>query len=806
VCYFFSSMLRRAFGRTLFHSPWFAAAAILTTALGIGTNAAIFSILNRIVFWPLPYTQPHELVWIASLHAERGQYAKSSGWDYASWAQRHSTFEAVGAYWDRPFTFTGTDRPEALSGWQFTPNLFSILGVNAALGRTFLPDDGQAGRDNVVVIGDALWRRRFNADPSIVGQAVELDGRTFTVIGVMPREFAHPFPGAQLWTPLPVSADLLADRKQRALRVIARLRDGVTREQATVELAALAQHQARDFADTHAGWGTAVRPIRDLYGASAPRLLWMLQCAALILLLIAASNVASLVLVRATGKQREFAVRAALGASRADLLRHQLAEGLTLAAVGGAAGLLLALWGTQTLAALLATQLAGFTLPETFAGWLDRRVLAATAVVTMAAGVAFGLVPAVRGVSGIPDALQSRGRGATGNRSTRVLRHAIVAGQIALSVSLLVGAGLLVRSFMSLQNRSFGFQTDHVVTAQLVLSRDRFAAPAQSTAFLEQLVANLAALPGVDAAGVINTLPLTGFNALRPYNLPGQAPQERFTEFRIVTPGYFRAMSIPVRRGRTFDDRDRAGAQEVVVVNETVAQRLWPGTDPVGRTLVLPDYLQPSPKIVIGVVGDTRHHDLSRTPEPEVYRSAYQAFWPFYGIVVRTQTDPALMERSIRDVAARLDRSVPISDVRPLDDLAARTWAWRRSSMAILALFAGAACLLAFVGVYGVMAYSVRQRSREIGVRLALGARPADVARLVLSQGTLLTGLGIAIGLAISAASARALSAWLFGVAPLDPMTFAVVVVVTGAAGLLASAVPAWSAARVDPTIALRAE
>jgi putative ABC transport system permease protein len=799
-------MVLRTLGRTLFHSPWFATAAILTMALGIGTNAAIFSVLNRIVFWPLPYSQPHELVWIASLHAERGQYSKSSAWDYASWAQRSSTFDAVGAYWDRPYTFTGSDRPEAMSGWQFTPNLFLLLGADAARGRTFLPEDGLPGRDNVVVLGDSLWRRRFNADPSIVGRSVELDGRSHTVIGIMPRDFAHPFPGAQLWTPLTVSADLLADRKQRAVRVIARLRDGVTREHAAAELSALSLQQASDFPDTHAGWTTAVRPIRELYAGDAPKLLWMLQATALILLLIAASNVASLVLVRATGKQRELAVRVALGATRANLLRHQLVEGLALATLGGAAGLLLALWGTQAIAALLATQLGRFSLPDTPAGWLDLRVLGVTAIATMIAGVVFGLVPLLRRFGGIADALQSGGRGSTGSRGTRVLRHAIVAGQIALSVSLLVGAGLLVRSFMSLQNRSFGFQTDQVVTAQLVLPRDRFATPAQSVGFLEQLVSNLAALPGVDAAAVINTLPLTGFNAMRPYNLPGQPPQERFTEFRIVTPGYFRAMSIPIRRGRTFDDRDRSGAPEVVVINETVAHRLWPGSDPVGQTLMVPDMLTPSPKVVIGVVGDTRHHDLSRNPEPEVYRPAYQAYWPFFGVVVRTQTDPALMERSIREAAARLDRGVPISDVRPFDELAAQTWAWRRSSMAILALFAGAACLLAFVGVYGVMAYNVRQRSREIGVRLALGARPADVARLILSQGTLLTGLGIAIGLAISAASARALSAWLFGVTPLDPMTFALVVVVTAAAGLLASAAPAWTAARVDPTIALRSE
>jgi predicted permease len=792
--------------RALLHSPWFAATAILTMALGVGTNAAIFSVVNRVVFWPLPYQQANQLVWLASLHSERGQYSKSSGWDYGAWMQRSHTFQAVGAYWDRPYTFTGTDRPEALSGWQFTPDVFSLLGVNAAIGRTFLPQDGEPGRDTVVVLGDSLWRRRFHADPSIVGRSVELDGRTFTVIGVMPRDFAHPSPATQLWTPLVVSTDLLQDRKQRAMRVIARLRDGVTRERAAAELDTLAQQQARDSPDTHAGWSVAVRPIRDLYAGDAPRLLWVLQGTALILLLIAAANVAGLVLVRATGKQRELAVRVALGASRMDLLRHQLAEGLVVAVLGGGAGLLLALWGTQVIPPLLASRLRTFSLPDTAAGWLDVRVLAATAVVTMAAGVIFGLVPLVRRHDALAGALQSSGRGATGSRRARLLRHAIVASQIALSVSLLFGAGLLVRSFTHLQDRSFGFRTEHVVTAQLVLPRDRYATTAQSGAFLEQLVSGLAAMPGVDAAGAINTLPLTGFNALRPYHLPGQPPQERFTEFRIVTPDYFRAMSIPLRRGRTFDARDRAGTLDVVVVNETVARRLWPGVDPIGQTVMVPDWMQPSPTVVVGVVADTRHHDLAREPEPEIYRPAYQTYWPFFGVVVRTQIAPELLAATIRDVAARLDRGVPISAIRPLDELAAQTWAWRRSSMAIMAIFAGAACLLAFVGVYGVMAYDVRQRSREIGVRLALGARPSDVARTILSQGTLLTGIGMSVGLAISIALARALGALLFGVAPLDPATFGVVVAVTAAAGLLASTLPAWTAARVDPTVALRGD
>jgi predicted permease len=787
-------------------SPWFTVTAVLTIGLGIGANTAIFSIVNRVIFAPLPFDRPDQLVWLATWHSERGQYSKSSAWDYDAWRQRANIFSDVAAYWDSGYTITGTDRPEGLIGWQFTPNLFAMLGVHAALGRTFVPADGQEGRDNVVVLSDGFWRQRFNAEGNIVGQTLQLDGRAYTIVGVMPASFTHPYASAQLWTPLTLSAKALADRKQRSLRVIGRLRDGVTREQAEAELRALGQQQAREYPDTHAGWTVSVRPIRDFYVGDARPLLWILQGTALILLLIAVSNVSSLVLVRASGRQRETAVRRALGAGRLDLLRLHLTEGLVLAALGGAAGLLVALWGTHVLPSLLATRVRTFSQPDTVSGWLDLRVLAVTALVTMVAGVVFGLTPLLRRSDMLGEALRAGGRGATGDRRTRLLRNGIVTTQIALSVALLIGAGLLVRSFVRLQDRAFGFSTRDVLTAQLLLPRDRYASPEASGQFLKQLATTVARLPGVESAAAINTLPLTGFNALRPYGLPGRQPEERFGEFRLVTPDYFRAMSIPVRRGRVFDDRDRVGAPEVVVVNERLAQRLWPGLDPVGQTLSVGDFMTPSAKEVIGVVADTRHHDLAREPEPEIYRPAYQAYWPFFGLVVHGRVDPNGLERSIREAAAGVDRTVPLSNFKMLDDLAATTWEWRQSSMALLAIFAVAACVLAFVGVYGVMAYHVSQRSREIGVRLALGARPQDVARAILSQGALLTTIGVAVGLTIASTLAGVLGALLFGIAPLDPSTFAGVTLVATMAGLLATAVPALTAARVDPTVALRGE
>jgi putative ABC transport system permease protein len=790
--------------RLITRTPWFTATAVLTIALGLGTNVAILSVVEHVLFGALPYDDPDELVWISTWNAERGQYSKSSVHDYGIWRNRTDLFDAVGAFWDRAYTITSTEHTEGVVGWQFTTNLFSMLGTRAAVGRTFTEEDGQPGTENLVVLSDELWRRRFGAREDIAGTTVTLDGRPHVIAGVMPREFTHPYPHTQLWTPVTFSNAALEDRKQRPLRVIARLRDGVTREQAQARLATIAADLARTYPDTHAGFDVAVRPLRDFYIGDVGRLLWMLQAAGVILLLIASSNVASLVLVRATSRQQETAVRVALGARRLDLLRSYLAEGMTLTALGASCGLLLAMWGTHLLPRLLATRLQTVALPTSAAEWLDARVLIAAATATLIIGLVFGVTPLLHRSEASADGLRAGGRGSTGDRRTTRIRNAIVIAQVALAVVLLVGAGLLLRSFARLHSRSFGFETADIVTAQLLLPRDRYSSPAQSAAFLSRLVAEVSAVPGAEAVAAVNTLPLTGSNALRPHHLPGQPPQERFAEFRIVTPDYFRAMAIPLRRGRPFDDRDRIGAQDVIIVNETAARRLWPGVDAVGQTLMVPDGLTYSPKQVVGVVGDTRHHDLSREPEPEIYRPAYQAYWPFFGLVVKTRIPPDLFERSLRDAAARVDRTVPLSGIQPFTSLAGKTWEWRRSSMLLVMVFALAACLLAFVGVYGVMAYGVVERRREIGVRMALGAGPADVARAVAARGACLTGIGLGIGLIGSVLLSGIFSTFLFGIAAGDPPTFAAVAIVTASAGFLASILPALTALGIDPASAVK--
>jgi putative ABC transport system permease protein len=792
--------------RALLRSPGFALTAVATIALGIGANLAVFSLVTRLLFAPLPYRDPGRLAWIATWHSEQSRYAKSAGFDVDAWRLQTTLFDSVQVYWDRSFTITGTDRPEGIVGQQFSPGHFTMLGAPAALGRTLVESDGEPGRSDVVVLSDAFWRRRFAARFDVVGQPLELDGRRYTIVGVMPPAFAHPNGLTDVWVPVALSRRELDDRKQRPFRVVARLRDGVTMAQAETGLRALSLRHTQQFPDTHAGFSVSMRPLRDLYVGDISTLLWIIQGTAAILLLIASANVASLVLVRASSRQRETAVRIALGAGRGDLLRHHITEGMLLAGAGGALGMLTAAWGAEVLPDLLASA-RSVTFAAAATTWLDWRAVLAAVIATLAAGVMFGVTPLIRGGDALSLSLRTGMRGSTADRRTRLIRQTIVAGQIALSVVLLVGAGLLIRSFVSLQSRGFGFDPGGVTTAQIVLPRDRYATTMQSGELLRQLVAEASALPGVESAAAINTLPLTGFNALRPHFLPGRQPaQERFAEFRVVTPGYFTAMRIPLRRGRVFDDSDRPGAQDVAIVNETLARRMWPGGDPIGHVLMVPDFGAPAARTVVGVVGDTRHHDLTKDPEPEIYRPAYQTYWPFFGLVVRTAAAPDAMERPLRDVAARVDRTVPLASIRALSALADRTLAWRRSSMALLTVFALAAGFLAFVGVYGVMAYSVAARAKEFGVRVALGAAPSAVAAAIVAQGTRLAAIGIVAGLAAAASAGRLVGTLLFAVQPIDPLTFAAVAGLTGGAAVLATTMPALAAMRVDPSAALRGE
>jgi putative ABC transport system permease protein len=796
----------RLAARVLGRSPRFTLVAIAAIALGIGANVTFFSLVHAVLLRALPYREPDRLVSLSEWHPQRGRYGKVSGASLQDWTARNRVFEDVASYWDRGYTLTGTAAPESLIGWQFSGNLFPLLGARPLLGRTLAPDDARPGHDDVVVLSEALWRRRFAGSPAALGRRLELDGREHTIVGVMPREFAHPPGRTDVWTPLVLTADLLANRVHHPLRAIARLRSGTTLEAARGDLAAIAADLARAHPATNADWRVQVGPLRDVYIGDVRALLWLLQGAGLLLLAIACANVASLTLVRAAVREREIAVRLALGARSAHLMRQFLAEGLLLAGAGGIAGLVLAVWGVQVVPRWLGERLGGLPVPDSVAGWIGGSVLAVTAGGVLAIGVVLGLVPLARGLRLAQGSLKGDGRALTDGARTRRLRDGFVVTQIALSVCLLVGAGLLVRSFARLQERSFGLRTSRVLTAQLLLPMNRYPGLERSLSLLEPLLGRLHAMPEVEDAGLVNAMPLTGSNARRPYQIAGVPDRDQVADFRVVTPRYFAAMGIPMTRGRPFDDRDRLGGEEVVIVNDALARRLWPGRDPVGQKIAVPDMGTPASRTVVGVVGNVRHHGLATEPEPEIYRPAYQAYWPFFGIAIRLRADAPSLPDALRGTVASLDRDLPVTDLRWLDERAADAMAWRRSSLALLGVFAASALLLATFGVYSVISYSVVQSRREIGLRMALGAEPRTVARAFLASGAGLAGLGLALGFGVSTALTRTIETLLFGIVPLDAVTYAAVAGLTGVVTLAAAVLPARAAARVDPVLALRTD
>jgi putative ABC transport system permease protein len=792
--------------RLLVRHRRFSATATLAIALGVGANATFFSLVHEVLLRALPYREPDRLVALSQWHPQRGRYGKVSGADFQEWSARATGLEELACYWDRAYTLTGAPPAESLVGWQFSGNLFALLGASPLLGRVLGPEDARPGAENVAVIAESLWRRRFAGDPAMVGRVIALDGVPHTVVGVMPRRFAHPDGRTDLWTPLVLAPDLLADRARHPLRVVARLRTGVTRDQAQEQMARLGAALAAERPESNAGWSIEVKAIRELYVGDLRPLLLLLQAAVLLLLLIACANVASLVLARALAREREIAMRLALGARAAHLVRQFLVEGLLLAAAGGLAGLALAAAAVQVVPLWLGEQFRHLPTPESVAGWLSPAVLGAVAAATVALGVGLGLAPLARGVHLAHRSLKTEGRGSSVGARAQRWRQAFVVTQVALSVCLLVGALLLVRSFARLQQRALGFATEHVLTGIVTLPAHRYAGLETSAPFLQMLAERLQATPGVESAGLVSTLPLTGMNARRPYQAPGRPDRDQVADFRVATPGYFPALGIPLRQGRLFDERDRAGTEPVVLVNETLARRLWLDRDAVGQILLVSDFATPRGHRVVGVVGGTRHDGVAAEPQPEVYRPASQAWWPFFGIAVRTRPGVALGADALQAPVAALDRDLPVTDVRWMHDRALASTAWRRSSTRLLGVFAGAALLLAVFGLYALVSYAVAQGRHDIGVRLALGAAPSGVAREFALRGLLLAGAGIAAGLAGSALLARTLEGLLFGIAPLDAVAYAAAGGFTLLVTVVATSSAARAAAAVDPMVVLRAD
>jgi putative ABC transport system permease protein len=799
--------------RALRQNPGFILVALLTLALGIGANTTIFSVVRGVLLRPLPYPAPERLVRV--FESRDGSHGSVSPPDYVDWRDQSDVFAGLATLNSgSSFALTGGTGPaQQVDGASVTPNFFSVLGVAPVLGSDFVPADGVVGQNHVVLLGYGLWRRRFGGDPTIVGRSIRLDGESYRVAGVMPLGKEYPR-DAELWVPLAFTEhDLATQRGAHYLDVIGRLRPGVTLARAQTEMDAIAARLAESYPNTNRNAGALEMPLLEsMVGSVAPALRILLGAVGLVLL-IACTNVANLALARARRREREMSVRLALGAGRWRLVRGVLAEGILLGLAGGAVGLGMAVWGVPLLRVLRPGD-----MPRLDQVRVDGTVLGFAVGVSLLSGLLFSLLPAgqIFTRAELHESLTSEGRSLTAHRRARSSRNSLVAAEMALSVTLLAGAALLARSFVALVHVDPGFAPDHVLSFSLSLPDARYSTPERADAFYQQLLARLRALPGVQAAGAVFGLPLSGFRfGISAYELDGRrlpsGEDDRLsTQVRIVTPDYFPAMGIAVVRGRNFTDADRVGAPPAIIVNEAAARLLWPGQNPLGHHLTIgTSFGLGRGRVggeVVGVVRDTREFGLGASVRPETYLVHAQVPVGYMSVVLRTATDPDALARAAAAAVAALDPDVPAFDVRTMNERVSASMAQPRFYLLLLGAFAAVALLLAAVGIYGVMSYTVGERRREIGVRIALGACPVEVLALVVRQGMTVAGIGAAVGLAGSLAGARVLRGLLYGVGPTDVTAFAGAVAVLALVALLACYVPARRAARVDPMEALRYE
>jgi len=800
--------------RTFLNTPGSTAVAILVLGLGIGANAAIFSVTSSVLFRTLPYKDSDNLVfvWENNVSKAVGLWRLSAA-DYREFQTQNQALDQMAAMRFQSSALTIGELPERIETAVVSPLIFATLGMNPALGRAFASDEDQPDKNHVAILSAGLWQRRFGRDRNILGKTVLLDGGSYSVVGIAPPQFRLPGSQSELWIPYtPEPADFLpANRGIHLLQVIARLKPGISKEGAQSELRIVAERLAREYPSFNAGFSVDLVPLREqLIGDIRPTL-WMLIAAVVAVLLIACVNAAHLLLARAGTREKEIAVRTALGANPGRLVRQLLTESVLLAVVAGLFGLLLAYWGTWILA-----KQAPEGLAQSGEASLDWRVLAFTLGVSIITGLAFGLVPALSSSrSNLNLVLRSGGRGGTGGRARSRARDVLLVCEVASSAALLIGAGLLIRSLIRLQDVNPGFRTDHVLTMQLSLPPARYSG-LKVGLFYEQLLAHVVGLPGVQASGVCRFLPLSGHDIGLNFQIEGQphlsdADQPR-AYFRTASGGYFAALGIPLLRGRSFDERDNRQTPKVAIINETAARRYWPGENPIGRR-ILSGLDDDQWSTIIGVVGDVKHLGLDTGTEPETYYH-YLQIPPdkmslaegTSALVLRTSADPAGMTSSIRGELRTLDPSLPVFNVQSMQDVLYGSVAQPRFRTFLISTFAGLALVLAALGLYGVVAYSVSQRTMELGIRVALGAEPGSIVKFVVFRAAGLAAIGLGIGVSVTIASGQVLSRFLFGVRPTDPITLGATCLIILLVALAASLFPALRAARVDPAIALRAE
>jgi putative ABC transport system permease protein len=800
--------------RVLASRPGFAAVAILTLALGIGANTAIFTIVNAVLLRPLPFREPNRLVMLLERTTQISTMTAS--WqNYVDWRDQARSFDAVAAMRSLTMTVTGQGEPERVPARMVTATLLPMLGVAPLIGRTFVVDDDRPGAAGVVLITDALWRRRFGGDAGAIGRALMLDSQPYEIVGVLPPRFQLLQP-ADIFLPMgPWAATLPDDRGWHpGIFPIARMKAGIDVKLAQAEMDVISERLARQYPEFNHGVGADVKPLHDFAVQNVRQSLLLLVAAVGLVLLIACSNVANLLLARAVGRQKEIAIRTAIGASRGRIATQMLVESVLLAACGGVAGLLLATWSVPLLAAL-----AGANAPGAGAIGIDPSALAFTIAISIATGLVFGLAPALQTTRvDVSAAINEGGRGGAAGTGHHRLRSLLVVAEMAMATMLLVGAGLLTRSLLELQEVSPGFNAAGVLVAEAPLSPVKYATAAQRNVFVDRLRARARDLPGVTFAEVATSPPFSGTGSTLAFNITGKPPRGPeeyiFTGYRAVSEGYFGALGVPLAAGRLFTNRDRDQSPPVAIVNETFVRKFLSGVPRRGvgaraRLGTVPDDESPEMEIV-GVVGDTKQAFEAAT-QPTMYVPYAQypidilaGMYRNMSIVLKTDGNPASLAASLRAVVADVDRDQPLVRVRTMDEAMAESVAQPRLRTTLLALFSAVALALSLIGVYGVMAYAVSERTHELGVRIALGATPGDIRTLVVGEGTRLAGAGIAIGIVGALAASRALGALLLGVSATDPVTFSLAAVVLAAAGVAAAYLPARRASRIDPVALLR--
>jgi putative ABC transport system permease protein len=806
--------------RVLLKSPAFTIIAIATLALAIGANTAVFSLVNALLIRPLPYKAPQDLVLIWEKFSNQGlDRIPVSAPEYLDYEKQLRSYDRIAAFDYVDFNLTAGDMPERVQGAVVAPSLLPLLGIEPIAGRVFSETERGEGNDNVVMISARLWQRRFNSDPSFVGKQLSLNGRTFTVIGIMPVKFEFPIPlfnlqGGQfaqrvdIWRPIAFTKNELESRGSRSYGVIGRLKPGVSVAQAQAEISALHATWIRDIPDNYeaaTGFGGTIYPLNEQVIGGMRTALAILLGAVALVLLIACANLTTMLLARAGAREREFAIRIALGASRWQLLRQMLTESVLLAVLGGLAGTLLAVWALEFLQVI-----GSKTVPRISEVSLDMTVLLVTLGVSVATGILFGLVPALAsGKPELSEALKEGGRGSTSGVRRNRIRNVLVVGEVALALVLLVSAGLLIKSFVHLQQVNPGFNPRGIVTMDLSLPLAKYARGKPVIDFYAEVERRVKALPGIQHVALTSILPLSGTNSDSSFHIEGRNEKQTGIypdeEIRVVTNDYFRVLETPLLKGRLFTEADTADAPSVLIINQAMAKKYWTGEEALGKRINFDD--SDPQKLqwftVVGIVGDIRHRGLDAEAQPEYYLVHPQRPFRQMILAVRSPLAPSALVGSIRNEVRAMDPEQPIANIRTLEEVASDSIAPRRLSVLLIGVFAGVALLLAAVGIYGVMSFLVVQRTHEIGVRMALGAQRADVLRLILLRALNLVVIGVAAGLIMALCSTRVLSVLLYRVSAFDASTFTLVTLTLAGVALLASYVPALHATRADPMLAL---